>query len=141
PIVEIGTLLGGTTTRLACWDTGGRKIITVDNFAWNPWGISPADHQALTRQVLAYLTHVGRVEQVVLGKAEFYARYQGAAPSLAFLDAVHTYEETKKDIEWARSAGTKVIAGHDYGPEFPGIIRAVEEAGGPARLGGSVWCL
>ena len=39
PIVEIGTLLGVSTTHMALWKTPDQRIITVDLFAWNPWGI------------------------------------------------------------------------------------------------------
>ena len=54
---------------------------------------------------------------------------------MVFLDAIHDYEETKKDIEWARLVGAKIIAGHDYCDEFPGVKQIVDEMGGPARAG------
>src|SRR5262249_50966700 len=39
PIVEIGTLLGFTTTRFGVWKKPDKKIITVDKYCWNPWGL------------------------------------------------------------------------------------------------------
>jgi hypothetical protein len=54
---------------------------------------------------------------------------------------VHDYEETKKDIEWARGSGAKIIAGHDYCDEFPGVKQVVDEFGGPRKLCASVWVL
>ena len=48
---------------------------------------------------------------------------------LVFIDADHTYDSVLKDIRaWApkvRPGG--ILAGHDYGWEFPGVVRAVQE--------------
>jgi hypothetical protein len=41
PIVEIGTLLGITTTNMALAKAPSQKIITVDLYCWNPWGLTP----------------------------------------------------------------------------------------------------
>lgn len=141
PIVEIGTLLGVTTTNMALVKAPQQKIITVDVFCWNPWGLSPDAHEALTRQVLYYLEQTGHVECIRRDKNEFFREYAGPAPSMVFLDAWHDYEETKKDIEWARRAGARIISGHDYCDEFPGVKQAVDELGGPRELAASVWVL
>jgi len=141
PIVEVGTLLGITTTNIALAKAADQKIITVDLYCWNPWGFTPEVHEALAAQMLHYLVESGQVERVKMDKNEFFASYQGAAPAMVFLDAVHDYEETMKDIQWARSAGTHIIAGHDYCDEFPGVKQAVDESGGPRELAGTVWVL
>ena len=141
PIIEIGTLVGITATHMALVKQPRQKIITVDNYCWNPWQLPADAHYALARQVLYYLIQTGHVEQIRMDKAEFYAKYRGESPSLVFLDAWHTYDETKKDIEWARSVGAKLIAGHDYWDKFPGVIQVVNEFGGPSRHAGSVWVL
>jgi hypothetical protein len=141
PIVEIGTLIGITATHMALAKQPWQKIITVDNYCWNPWGLPPDAQYALAQQVLFYLIETGQVEQVRQDKHAFFKSYAGPPPSLVFLDAMHTYEETKRDIEWAISAGAKLIAGHDYWATFPGVIQIVDEHGGPRQLGGSVWVL
>jgi hypothetical protein len=141
PIIEIGTLLGITATRMALAKAPQQKIITVDNYCWNPWNLPPDAHHALAHQTLYYLIETGHVEQLRMEKAQFYATYSGPAPSLVFLDAWHTYEETKKDIEWARAAGARLIAGHDYSDQFPGVTQVVDEFGGPCKLAGSVWLM
>ena len=141
PIVEVGTLLGVTTTNMALAKAAHQKIITVDLYCWNPWGFSPDVHEAITDQVLHYLIQTGHVERFRIDKNEFFHTYCGPAPSLVFLDAVHNYEETKTDIEWAQRAGTRIIAGHDYCDEFPGVKQVVDEFGGPRRKCGSVWVL
>jgi hypothetical protein len=118
-----------------------QKIITVDVYCWNPWGLSPDAHSALAGTVLHYLVQTGHVDRVRMDKADFYRTYEGPAPSLVFLDAWHDYEETKKDIQWAMRVGAKVISGHDYCDEFPGVKQVVDEFGGPRKLAGTVWVL
>lgn len=141
PIIEIGTLFGMTTTRLAQWKRAGKRLITVDNFGWNPLELTSDEHYELTKGVLSYLIAVQDVELLKQGKSEFYASYTGPGPALVFLDAIHSYEETKRDIEWAIRVGAQIISGHDYSPEFPGVVRAVEECGGLQDKGGTVWQL
>jgi hypothetical protein len=141
PIIEIGTLLGITTTNMALAKAPEQKIITVDLYCWNPWSLPPENHRALTATVLHYLIQTGHVEQVCMDKNEFLRTYQGPPPSMVFLDAIHTYEETKLDIEWARRVGAKIIAGHDYSDQFPGVKQVVDEFGGPRKSAASVWVL
>ncbi len=141
PIIEVGTLLGITTTNMALAKAPDQKIITVDVYCWNPWGLSPDVHAALTSQVLYYLSQTGHVEVIRMDKNEFFSQYKGPAPAMVFLDAWHDYEETKKDIQWAQRAGAKIISGHDYCDAFSGVKRIVDECGGPRELGGSVWVL
>jgi len=141
PIIEIGTLLGVSTTHMALWKSPQKKIVTVDLFSWNPWGLTSAQHRDITTQMLHYLTQTKQVELVVSCKNAFYEAYSGERPSLVFLDAIHDYPETAGDIAWARSVGARIISGHDYSAEFPGVVQAVDAAGGPRQLRGSVWRL
>ena len=127
PIIEIGTLFGFTTALLASWVSDGRKVVTVDNFSWNPWGLVPEAHQALTRRVLAPFLRSGRVEIAAQGSAEFFAAYAGPPPSLVFIDGDHSYDAVWRDIAAAKQAGAAVIGGHDYASTIPGVVRAVEE--------------
>jgi Methyltransferase domain len=140
PIIEIGTLFGSTTAWMAQWKNPDKKIVTVDNYCWNPWNLSPVAHKMFTHRFLEYLVHRGEVEQVDMDKDAFYESYRGPSPSMVFLDANHTYEETRKDIAWARRIGAKIIAGHDYVDVF-GVVRAVDEAGGCCALAETVWVL
>ncbi len=67
PIVEIGTLLGVSATQMALWKSPTKRIITVDNFAWNPWGLTSNQHHDLTYQILYYLIETNHVELTVMG--------------------------------------------------------------------------
>jgi hypothetical protein len=141
PIVEIGTLFGFTTTRMAIWKKPEKKILTVDNYCYNPWNLRSETHRDLTRHFLAYLIETGQVQLVEMDKNIFYRSYRGESPALVFLDAMHSYEETRADIEWAKRVGARIITGHDYSEGFPGVGKAVEEAGGVCAHAGSVWVL
>lgn len=141
PIVEVGVLAGRTTQRLALLKAPKQRIIAVDNFCWNGWGLTPDEQWGLVKHSLAYLVDAGHVEIRKVDKNEFYKTYDGPAPSLVFLDAMHDYDETKKDILWARKIGARIICGHDYKDEFPGVIQIVDEHGGPRKLKGSVFVL
>ena len=50
-IVEIGTLFGLTAHELSEQVVVGR-VIAVDDFSWNPFGIPPDVHEAFTRRIL-----------------------------------------------------------------------------------------
>lgn len=141
PIIEVGTLFGASTRVLAANKDPRRKLITVDKYVWNPCGISPDQHQRLTQRILEECIVSQNVEPVAIDKNAFYASYRGPAPAMVFLDADHSYEETLKDIRWAKGVGAAVISGHDYAPNMDGVRRAVEESGGVANLVGSVWVL
>lgn len=141
PIIEVGVLAGRTTQRLALLKADSQKIIAVDNFCWNGWGLTPEEQWGLVKHSLAYLVDAGHVQIHRIDKNKFYEDYSGPAPSMVFLDAMHDYEETKKDILWARRIGAKIICGHDYKEEFPGVIQVVDEMGGPRWLSGSVYVL
>lgn len=141
PIIEIGTLFGSTTTLLALWKSPDKKIVTVDNYSWNPWQLSSLVHRRLTNQVLHYLSARGEVEIICQDKQAFFDAYCGDPPALVFLDADHSYEATKADIQWAKSVGAAIICGHDYADHCPGVGRAVEEEGGTSHHSHTVWSL
>lgn len=142
PIIEIGTLFGWSTRIMALAKPVDQKLITVDMFVWNPWDLSSKEHQWLTGRLLAGASEKLNVEQVVMDKNLFYAGYKGPAPALMFLDAGHSYEETRRDIEFAKRVNARIICGHDYDKtNWPGVVQAVEEFGGPSELVGSLWVL
>lgn len=140
-MVEVGTLYGSSSRVILLGAPTSARLIGVDNFSWNPHGLSPALHEATARRALKEEIASGRLVLKRADKHEFFRSYSDGAPSLVFLDAIHSYEETLLDIKWARSVGAKTIAGHDYSDQFPGVVSAVQESGGPAELVGTIWRL
>lgn len=140
PIIEVGTLFGFATQKMAEWKSESKELITIDNFRWNPIGLSSAAHKDFTRRILHYVTCKANTRIFEGDNSDFYRHYEGPTPSLIFIDAGHRYEDVIVDIEWAKTAGIPIIAGHDYADSFPGVMRAVDESfGDDKRLVGSVW--
>lgn len=137
--VEFGTLFGLTAKAVAAAKPN-LKIVAVDNFSWNPFGLPPAVHEAFTRRILANEIVSGQV-QILKTDSKAFREQVGSARSLGaidaiFLDALHQYEPVKEEIAWAKKIGVKIIAGHDYNNPSPvfGVTRAVDEAFGRERI-------
>ena len=55
-------------------------------------------------------------------------KFQNDVPDFIYIDANHTYEGCKSDIQTALLwNGLKLIGGHDYAGWCPGVIQAVDE--------------
>lgn len=138
PIIEIGTLFGYSTQALALGKRADQPLLAVDNYSWNPIGIPQWRHQELTAKNLTYLARTQNVRLEVCSNADFYARYNGPAPAMVFIDAGHDYTQASIDIGWARKVGAAIICGDDY--SWPGVAKAVEEAFGKNyHLVGDMW--
>jgi predicted O-methyltransferase YrrM len=140
PIIEVGTLFGWSTRVIALYKPQGMELITVDAYKWNPLGLSPEHHAAITTNILEEASHTLNVKQVRQDKNDFYNEYSGPEPSLIFLDADHSYAATRQDLEWATKYRRALICLHDYGRAWPGVVKAVDELGGPYKIAGSL-CL
>jgi predicted O-methyltransferase YrrM len=140
PIIEFGTLFGTTTLLMAGRKGLNQRLITLDNFSWNPFMMPNKDHERFTRRCLRYVIDNSSVELVNDDINLFKSNWEGGAPALVFLDADHRYEAVKSDIEWSVDSGAKVICGHDFGTEWPGVERAVREIfGSNFSTSGSLW--
>jgi hypothetical protein len=140
PIVELGTLFGFSTNCIASAKSAGKPLITVDNFGWNPIGLSSAHHRELTRGNLRYLIEKCSTTVFEVTTGEFFRTYKGDRPAMVFIDADHEYEGVRDDIKNARAMKIPIIVGHDYSEAWPGVMRAVKEAfGEPHRRLGTLW--
>lgn len=128
--VEVGTLFGLTAKRIAA-ERPKLKIIAVDNFSWNPFGLPPAVHEAFTRRILSR----SGVEVVNCSSEDWRSEVEGTIDAI-FFDASHRYEDVKAECAWAKKAGVKTICGHDYNNANPrfGVTRAVDEEFGKENV-------
>ena len=129
-VVEVGTLFGLTARDLA-WQVVGGRVIAVDNFSWNPFGLPPKVHEAFTRQIL----RGSKVELINCSSEDWRERVTGRI-DMIFFDASHRYEDVKAECEWAKERGITSICGHDYGNPNPrfGVTRAVDEVFGKENV-------
>ena len=129
-VVEVGTLFGLTARELARQISGGR-VIAVDNFSWNPFGLPSKVHEAFTRRILR-----GTKVELINCSSEDWRNQVNRPIDMIFFDASHRYEDVKAECEWAKAAGIKMICGHDYGNPNPrfGVTRAVNEVFGAENV-------
>ena len=137
--VEFGTLFGFTAKAIAAAKPKLR-IVAVDNFSWNPFGLPPKLHEQFTRKILANEIAAGRIT-VVNATSEGFRRGCTMAPDAVFFDAQHEYEPVRDEIAWAKKAGVRCIMGHDYknpSKRF-GVTQAVDEAFQSVDVVGMCW--
>ena len=134
--VEVGTLFGLTAKAIAAAKPD-LKVVAVDNFSWNPFGLPPQSHEAFTRRILDQEIRCGQIEILNTSSAEYRERVAAASvPDAIFFDAQHQYEPVKAEIEWAKKIGIPLISGHDYGNPNPrfGVTQAVNEVFGATSV-------
>ena len=135
--VEIGTLFGLTARTVA--EKTSARVVAVDNFCWNPFGLTAAQHEAFTRRIVAG-SGVEIVNSDAVAFLESLSCRVDVARTLVFLDGSHAYEDVKREIEICRAQGLKTIAGHDFGNGRFGVTRAVRETlGEPDEVCGMCW--
>ena len=127
PIVEIGVLFGHTTNFIASVADPSKKIIAVDNFRWNPFGLSPESHKQFTERTLRYIVDHRNTELHSIDSSSFFKTYHGPTPSMIFIDAGHNYEDVLHDIKVSIQMGIPVISGHDFSVQHEGVKKAVVE--------------
>lgn len=140
-IIEVGTLYGFTTQYLAEWKRDDKPLVTIDNFRWNPVGMSAEAHESFTKRNLHYLCENTNTQIFSGANTEYYRAHKGKpAPALVFIDAGHSYEDVMVDIKGAQDMGVQIITGHDYSDGCPGVIKAVDECFGSDKIVvGSLW--
>ena len=135
--VEIGTLFGFTARTVA--EKTAAKVVAVDNFCWNPFGLTAAQHEAFTRRIVAG-SGVEIANSDAVAFLETLSRRVDVARTLVFLDGSHAYDDVKREIGICKAQGVKAIAGHDFGNESFGVTRAVRETlGEPDEACGMCW--
>ena len=140
PIVEVGSLFGYNLVKMASLLTRPKKLIGIDNFCWSPVGISPDQSEETLLRMVAEFCPDADIELIRMDKNQFY--YQSTLkPSMIFIDANHSYEETVIDLKWATSTGAPIICGDDYCDSFPGLMKAVDEYGPLKEQSGAFWAL
>ena len=132
--VEIGTLFGFTAKAVAQRTTA--KVVAVDLFCWNPFGLTPDEHERFTRRVL----DGSGVELVRDDSLRYLSSIADAEGPMVFLDGDHRYEAVKAELEILKAKGVKFVAGHDFGNPRFGVTRAVREVvGEPDEVVGMCW--
>jgi len=135
--IEIGTLFGFTARTLA--QKTDAKVIAVDKFCWNPFGLTPAQHEDFTRHILEG-TDVELVNADAFDFLSAVSTRCNPAETMIFLDGSHAYADVKRELEICRAAGIRFLSGHDFANSIFGVTKAVREVvGEPDAVGGMCW--
>jgi hypothetical protein len=117
-----------------------QKVVTVDNYSWNPFGLTPKLHEIFTERILRGALATGELK-LFKGSSTSFMESCVEIPAMLFIDAAHSYEAVSQEILWAKAKGVGIISGHDYGHPRFGVTRAVDEAfqNHEVTVIGSVW--
>jgi len=144
--VEIGCFEGGSTIFMADLIKASRKNIrfyAVDLFE----GYKPTNKQVapsydkFMNNIIPYKDYITVLK---MDSCDASALFADSSCDFIFIDADHTYESVKRDIQcWLpKLKTTGLFAGHDYAhPDcaFPGVVKAVNEAGFKFYVDKSSW--
>lgn len=129
-VLEIGSYKG-----LSAWCMAhtARTLTCVDTFRAATNGQRQEDHLTTYADFISAVGRFGNIS-VYVGTSEEAAQRVVNPQEMIFLDAMHTYEDVKADIErwWPHLLPGGLMVFHDYGhDDYPGVKQAVEERFGP----------
>jgi len=127
-VVEIGAWKGRSTIALL---RGCKGFV----FAVDPWHGGTQGYSEFVYNTMEF-DHL-----VIFKMPSLRAVTMFTAPvDMVFIDADHSYEAVKSDIEAWLPKTTRIISGHDYGDTLsPGVKRAVDEKFDDIKLVNSIW--
>ncbi len=142
-IAEIGSWMGRSTCAIAANTTG--EVFSVDTWAGSYEqgdALNGKDDLWLLRQFQTNTKglHITPVRKTSLDAARFFFNF-GYTFDMIFIDAMHEYDSVYADIKaWMpllKPGG--VLCGHDFHPNWPGVIQAVNELIPSFRVVDTIW--
>ena len=153
-LVEVGVFLGRSACALSHFARAagkGLRVYAVDPWGpdisgWGPDGPMLSGGHPFTSALRGMLEQApDDLEQLTLLRlpsVQASRVFDDRSVQFAFIDACHEYAAVQADIAAWRTKVCPggVLAGHDYRPTAPGVVRAVDEAfRGRVEVSGSVW--
>ena len=143
-ILELGSWKGRSTHALLSGCKG--KVTCVDTWKGSADPRDSTNVMAKQADVLVEFKnnvgHFPNLEIVQMDSAYAAAKFaaEGRKFDMVFIDAGHTYEEVKRDIELWRHKAKVILSGHDYLPQtWMGVCQAVDELCGKTYKAESIW--
>lgn len=138
-IVEIGCYKGRSTRALA--DNTKGVVLAYDNFHGpSEVELSDADRKRIFSEYLANTAECTNI--ITFSEDHGGIVYTGLPVDMVFIDGSHNYHAVKSDIAywWDHLKRGGLMCGHDYGTNWPGVDKAVQEMlGEPERGPDSIW--
>jgi tetratricopeptide (TPR) repeat protein len=140
-ILEIGSWKGRSTHALLSGCKG--KVTSVDTFEGSndlkDWTYKQGIVQNVYDQFKENLKGFKNLEVFKMTSKEAKAKFKNRKWDMIFIDAEHTYEGVKEDIALWKNNATVILCGHDYGPGWPTVVKAVNESLGKVDIIESIW--
>ena len=126
-IVEVGSWKGRGTKEFLEHCKG--TVYAVDNFKGSKQDSTEviALNENIYDEFVKNVGHYSNLEIFKGDSVDIANNFNGTKVDMVFIDAGHTYEECKADIEAWLPKCNKIIAGHDYSSSWPGVKKAVNE--------------
>lgn len=136
-VVEIGSWKGRSTKALLNSCKG--KVYAIDNWQGSVNQLTAIG--AFLKDVYKeFMDNVGSYPNLVVlrgDSVDIANRFNGDKVDMIFIDAGHSYEECKSDIEAWLPKCNKFICGHDY--QFAGVKKAVNEKFSNINVTDTIW--
>ena len=144
-IVELGAWKGRSSAFLVveAYNKSPKiEVHIVDTWGGNPFDGSEDQSDDLYHKFISNMSLLARPYQAHrMTTNEAAGLFKDESLDAVFIDADHSYEAVKMDIQnWmpkVRKGG--ILAGHDYNSAWPGVIRAVNEIFPEAQKIDSCW--
>lgn len=142
--VEVGAWMGKSIAFMASIAPADMRLFAVDTFKGSPEEDIHrkeiervgGDLRAVYDTNLKALGMADRITTLQLTSLEAAATFRDGELDAVFIDAAHTFDSVKEDIEaWlpkVRQGG--ILAGHDYDDYFPGVKIAVNRVLGEGKF-------
>lgn len=137
-IIEIGALFG-LSTQAILEGAHENKVLIIDNFGWNPIGLTSDRHESILKSNLQYFIRNKRLEIFKGTSTEYIEKAKPTGRvAMVFIDADHRYEGVINDIKFAELLDPSIVCGDDY--SFAGVKQAVQEMyGSKVQFIGDMW--
>ena len=144
-VVELGTFQGKSSVAIATALPPGGMLFCVDTFQNTilaPGESRPPMPEVVRTNVQALKANLtrfrctDRVKALVSTTHDAASRFAPESLALIFVDAGHDYENVRQDLaDWyPKLAPGGVLVCDDYVPEWPGVMRAIDETGLSGQL-------
>ena len=127
--IEVGTDLGSFAAQFLARFQG--ILLCVDDYqsyGEMPWSDRTPD---MLMAIMVLAPYHGRARFIRAKSVDAAKRYQNwlGEPGFIYIDANHEYGHVMADLEawWPVLKDGGILAGHDFDPTHPGVMRAVQE--------------
>ena len=128
-MIEIGSFIGESTIIFA---EHFKEVIAIDPFQANYHKEDPTSRFNFDEVYDEYMRRTSpfpNIKTLRLTSDDAVKELNSETYDFIYVDGIHTYEQVKIDIDnylpLVKEGG--IIGGHDYGPHWPGVNKAVDE--------------